>query len=108
MKKRMWSACALAFALLLLLSSASLAKSSRSDSGSDQRFEARIGVHVVERPVSIHGDDDSPDNPKDGGDEGDDDPTGKGTIASAGGSTGMKDWWANFRLQLFTVLRVWK
>ncbi len=106
MRKRIWSASALVCALLLLLSSASLAKSSHPTQGNDTGSPTRVG-QGVDHPV-LYGDDDSPDDQgKD--DESDDSTGGKGTIASSGdASWRLKDLWASFRLQLWTVLRVWK
>ncbi len=109
MKKRMLSALALTCALLLLLSSASLAKSS----GSDLEVKTRIGARAAERPLPTMGvdpgDDDTPDKGGEG-DMGDPASNDSGVVRKAGNesSRSMKDWWTSFRLQMLTVLRVWK
>lgn len=107
MKKRMWAASTLFCALLLLLSSASLAEVSVSDDlGVD--VKVRIGARVVDRPLPATdtnpGDDDTPDRGGSGGEGETDFPAAKG----GGSSSSLKDLWANVRLQLLTVLRVWK
>jgi len=109
MRKRMWSACALICALLLLLSTASLAKS--VSDVRDPGARARIGVGTGDPPRlntgTDPGDDDTPDR---GGEGGVDQPAGRGTIAQAASQPrwSLKDRWASFRLQVLTVLRVWK
>ena len=112
MNKRMLSVLALTCALLLLLSSASLAKSSLS-SQSNLDIKNRIGARAVERPQPTMGvdpgDDDTPDKGGEG-DVGDPANNNSDTVRKAGNesSRSLKDWWETFRLQLLTVLRVWK
>jgi hypothetical protein len=104
----MWSACSLFCVLLLLLSSASLAKVSVSE-GPDLEVKTRVGARVVDRPLptasSFPGDDDTPDR---GGPNGEDELKFPMAAKDGGLSNGLKDLWANLRLHLLTVLRVWK
>ena len=111
MKKRTWSATALVCALLLLLSSASLAKSSISES-KDPTVGARVGARVP-NPLPMTGTDPGDDDTPDRGGEGDVQVpvnASNGAVVRAEGSSSrsLKVWWASFRLQLSTVLRVWK
>lgn len=112
MKKRMWLVFVLASAFLLLLSSASLAKA-LSD-GKEFGSKQGVGAPVVILPQPTlggadPGDDDTPDR-SGHGDLGIPGSNSGGTLANAGDASlrSMKDWWASFRLQLLTVLRVWK
>lgn len=109
MNKRMWPAFALACAFLLLLSSASQAKS-LSDTKEFGKKEFGARVIIPPQPTmggSDPGDDDTPDR-SGHGDLGLPTATPQGALAGDPSSRSTKDWWASFRLQLLTVLRVWK